>query len=259
VTGAFATTGAAAAAPGETPTDPTWPDPEEPDTSWSPLLVPPDPPEAVAPEPPVCAASPPLFGDSTVIGAFAVTGALPATLGETPTEPTCAEPDEPVVSWSPLVVVPSPVEADAPPPPDCDASPPDPESSSAAAPASPPLSGEATVIGALAVTGASAAALGDVPTSLTWAAPDEPVVSWSPPEVDVPPAEAEAPEPPDCEASPPLFGEATVIGALAVTGAFAAAAGATSVVPTWRQPERRGSHRTSSSNHLDVSLPSNLR
>ena len=72
-----------------------------------------------------------------------------------------------------------------------------------------------------------------MPTLLTWAAPDEPLVSWSPPEVDVPPAEAEAPEPPDCEASPPLSGEATVIGALAVTGAFAAALGATSVAPTW--------------------------
>ena len=136
--------------------------------------------EAVACDSPVWAASPPLSGERTVIGALAVTGASAAALGETPTEPTWAPPDEPVVSWSPVVVVPSPVEAEAPPPPDCEASPPEPESSSSAPPgceALPPLFGEATVTGALVVTGASAAALGEVPTLLTWAAPDEPLVS----------------------------------------------------------------------------------
>jgi hypothetical protein len=115
-----------------------------------------------------------------VIGALAVTGASAATLGATPTGPTWAPSDESETSWSPAVVEPPPDEAEAPEPLD-PASPPEPPSSDdppePPREASPPLSGEATVIGALAVTGASAAALGDVPTLLTWAPPDEPLTS----------------------------------------------------------------------------------
>jgi hypothetical protein len=48
--------------------------------------------------PPDCVASPPLFGESTVTGALAVTGAVAAAPGEMPAEPICAAPDEPVVS-----------------------------------------------------------------------------------------------------------------------------------------------------------------
>jgi hypothetical protein len=118
----------------------------------------------LAPESPDRDASPPLLGEATVTGALVVVGALAPALGELSTEPTCAEPDEPPVSW--LLV-----------PPD-DESPPDVEADEPPVwLASPPLLGEATVTGALAVTGASAAALAPGSADPTWVAPVEPVTS----------------------------------------------------------------------------------
>jgi hypothetical protein len=169
-------------------------------------------------------ASPPLLGDRIVIGVFVVTGVAMNASGEMPGEATWTVPDEPVLPWSPpLPEVLSPPDVSALLPP--------------VWLAFPPLSGEAIVTGALAVAGASAAAVGETSAEPTCAPPDEPSTSWSAPPVapDESPPEA-APVSPVCVASPPLFGDSTVTGALAVAGASAAAAGEASTEPTWAAP-----------------------
>jgi hypothetical protein len=99
--------------------------------------------------------------------------------------------------------------------------------------------GEAIVIGALAVTGAATATSGETLVERTCAAPTEPRTRWSPDELrpeageSLPPADADAP--PLRVALPPLFGDATVTGALTVAGAEAAAAGEASAFPTWAE------------------------
>jgi hypothetical protein len=102
--------------------------------------------------------------------------------------------------------------------------------------ASPPLLGEATVTGALAVAGAFAAALVLPSAEPTWAEADEPLVSWVPAPAESLPPEDEAFVSPDWLASPPLLGDATVTGALTVTGASAAAFTPGSALPTWAAP-----------------------
>jgi hypothetical protein len=163
VTGALAVTGASAAALVDPSAESTWADALESEVSC-PDAEPPDPLSvAVAPESPVRFASPPLFGEATVTGALAVVGASAPALGELSTEPTWAEPDEPLMSW--------PAEPDDEPLLDAEAD---------VSPlwlASPPLLGEATVTGALAVTGASTATAAPGSADPTWAAPVEPVTS----------------------------------------------------------------------------------
>ena len=131
--------------------------------SWSAAAEPPpSPPEAEAEVSPERPASPPLFGEATVTGALAVAGASAAAPAEPSAAPTCADPDEPAVSW-----VPEPAE----PPPELEAD------VSPAWLASPPLFGEATVTGAFTVAGAVAATFASGATEPTCAAPVEPVTS----------------------------------------------------------------------------------
>jgi hypothetical protein len=103
--------------------------------------------------------------------------------------------------------------------------------------ASPPLSGDSTVTGALAVTGASAAALADPSAESTWADALESDVSCPDAEPPEPLSAAVAPVSPVRVASPPLLGEATVTGALAVVGALAPALGELSTEPTWAEAD----------------------
>ncbi len=91
-----------------------------------------------------------LLGDRIVIGVLVVSGVSAVTSGPTTSGPTWRPPVVSSASWSP-----SPSEPVA----------------------SPPLSGEAIVTGALVVTGASAATLGVTSGEPTCPVPDEPVVS----------------------------------------------------------------------------------
>jgi hypothetical protein len=102
----------------------------------------------------------------------------------------------------------------------------------------PPLFGEATVTGALAVVGASAEAPADPSAAPTCPEAAELEVSW--PALDpaeLPPPDVVAEVSPDWLASPPLLGEATVTGALTVAGALAATLASGSADPTCAAPE----------------------
>jgi hypothetical protein len=93
--------------------------------------------------------------------------------------------------------------------------------------------GEATVTGALVVTGALAAAAGEASAEPTWPAPEEPSAFWPDDPAEPPPPDAAAELSPSRLALPPLSGESTVTGAFAVTGASAAALADPSVESTW--------------------------
>ena len=220
VTGAFGVSGASASTPGDSDGGSSCAAPVDPVVSWVPPVDPPpsSPPPAVA-DPPLPVASPPLSGEAIVTGALAVTGAAAATAGETSTAPTCAAPVESPTSWSAAPAESSPLDVLA-----------------AVSPARvevPPLFGERTVTGALAVTGASAATPASGSTESTWADPLESLVSCSAlAPAESPEPDAEAPVSPSRLAFPPLLGEATVTGALAVTGASAAALVDPSAEPT---------------------------
>jgi hypothetical protein len=142
--------------------------------------------------------------------------------------------ESPIVCPPPPDGVEPPVEAEPPSP--ADPSPLVPALLSPVVAAFPPLSGESTVTGALTVAGASAAAAGEAPAEPTWAAPDEPSTVWPDEPADPLPPAAEADVSPSRVASPPLSGDSTVTGALAVTGASAAALADPLAESTWADP-----------------------
>jgi hypothetical protein len=219
--GAFAPTGALRLSTGARPAPPTCRPPDEP-----PIVgVPSDPPPAegdctplVPPEP---AALPPLLGEATLTGAFAVTGADADVCGAPLAGPTCAVPVESPVDCPPVLLATAgagdPLVAPEPA-------------------ALPPLFGEATLTGASRVVGAVAAVAGETPRSVTCAAPVEPCTDRSP----EPPPDAldavVAPLSPVRVALPPLCGEATLTGALPVAGADAAVSGEALTAPTCAEP-----------------------